>query len=236
MAGNRGKDNRAMPIRQDETSEPIAPDLIEALTLTISPERFNTYLVEAGHDPERAVRMYLWNAKLGQSFHFPLQALEVALRNAINRSLQNQFGKNWWDNERLKELFDVERRKDIDQVRRRLRYRKISVTQGQIVANLSFGFWHGMIRKRYNPMIWSKELRRAFPFLPKDQGRDRISENSARALILRNRIFHHEPLVRGRDLMGDYSAIIKVLSWISPPTAGWVRRHSSVPAVVRQKP
>ena len=32
-------------------------------------------------------RLYLWNAAVGQSFHFPLQTAEVALRNVIHQAL-----------------------------------------------------------------------------------------------------------------------------------------------------
>jgi hypothetical protein len=56
----------------------------EALLRAISQDRFTTYLKAAGHDPERALALYLWNAQIGEAFHLPIQAVEVALRNSIN--------------------------------------------------------------------------------------------------------------------------------------------------------
>jgi hypothetical protein len=54
---------------------------------TMSQRRFETYLQAAGHDRDRAVALYVWNAKIGASFHIPIQAAEVALRNRVNHAL-----------------------------------------------------------------------------------------------------------------------------------------------------
>jgi len=34
-----------------------------------------------------ALALYLWNAQLGAAFHVPIQAVEVALRNSVNKAL-----------------------------------------------------------------------------------------------------------------------------------------------------
>ena len=72
----------AEPIQQ-----PVNKDQIAAILTAISPDRFRTYLIAAGHDQRRAFRLYLWNAQLGEAFHMPIQAVEVGLRNAINVAL-----------------------------------------------------------------------------------------------------------------------------------------------------
>ena len=61
--------------------------LIDALKLSISSDRLATYLKATGFDDDRALRLYLWNAIVGEAFHLPIQAVEVGLRNCINFAL-----------------------------------------------------------------------------------------------------------------------------------------------------
>lgn len=85
--------------------EPSAPtsqgllDSTEAIKAALSVDRFTTYLNAAGGNEARAFALYLWNAKMGEAFHLPIQALEVCLRNSINRALCNRFGPRWWESE-----------------------------------------------------------------------------------------------------------------------------------------
>src|ERR1700761_2761578 len=101
----------------------LKPDEITALRITISPSRFNTYLTAAGHDVNRAFDLYLWNAQLGEAFHTPIQAVEVGLRNCVNRALSGEFTPNWWECKDLDALFDQDRRSDLATVTRRIRNR-----------------------------------------------------------------------------------------------------------------
>ena len=84
-----------MPIRQDNITPNVTPELITAFNRTISPQRWRTYMLAAGFHEETAVKLYLWNAAIGQSFHFPLQSAEVALRNVIHNALTSLYGANW---------------------------------------------------------------------------------------------------------------------------------------------
>jgi hypothetical protein len=86
---------------------------IAAIVTAISPDRFKTYLTAAGHNQERALRLYLWNARLGEAFHMPIQAVEVALRNNVNLALSNVYTANWWECKNLYDLLDEERRADL---------------------------------------------------------------------------------------------------------------------------
>jgi hypothetical protein len=67
----------------------------------------------AGHDRDRAVRLYLWNAQLGEAFHIPIQAVEVGLRNSINLGLTTTFGQDWWQDTALEAILDDERKGDL---------------------------------------------------------------------------------------------------------------------------
>ena len=64
--------------------------------VTLSQQRFDTYIKAAGHNQPRAFALYVWNAKIGASFHILVQAIEVALRNKVNHALVAEFGADWW--------------------------------------------------------------------------------------------------------------------------------------------
>jgi hypothetical protein len=206
-----------------------------SIIATMSQRRFDTYLHAAGYDRDRAIKLYLWNAKLGASFHIPIQTLEIGLRNRINHALSEEFGLNWWKNPKFSNIIDREREHDLSTVKARIIRKKLNLETGQIVAGLSFGFWVGMLQPKYNPMIWSKQLRTSFPKLPATESRQSLFKYCGKIANFRNRISHHEPLLRA-DAMGIYGEIMTVLQWICPPTTVWVRPHCEVPKIIRLKP
>jgi hypothetical protein len=201
----------------------------------ISPDRFASYLTAAGHDEPRALRLYIWNAQIGEAFHLPIQAVEVALRNCINDAIVAEYGSDWWRNKTLASVFDEERTVDLSQVLRRITNRELILCNGQVVAGLSFGFWVGMLQKRYNPTIWTKQLRRAFPDLPSGRSRKALATGATKVATLRNRIWHHEPLIK-RDLGEDFHNVMEMLAWLSCAKEAWIRPHCRVSALLRQKP
>jgi hypothetical protein len=208
---------------------------IAAIVTAISPDRFKTYLTAAGHNQERALRLYLWNARRGGAFHMPIQAVEVALRNNVNLALSNVYTANWWECKNLYDLLDEERRADLTIVVRRIRNRELELYTGQVVAGLSFGFWVGMLHGRYNPPIWGGQLRAAFPSFPANRARKSLHDRVRKVATLRNRISHHEPLI-GRDNLSDFSNLMTLLEWICPEKAAWIRPHCRVAQIVRERP
>lgn len=209
--------------------------MIQPVIDTMSQRRFETYLQASGHDAARAVELYIWNAKIGASFHIPIQAAEVALRNRVNQALVSKFGVEWWQEPRFVTLADRERQRDLETVKSRLSRKAIRCETDQIVAGLSFGFWVGMLHRRYNPAIWGAQLRAAFPYLPRTEDRESLFRRCGEIASLRNRISHHEPLIK-LDAMKQHSDLIKLLSWICPATAKWVRPYCDLPTLVRSKP
>lgn len=202
---------------------------------TMSHPRFSTYLYASGQNRDRALLLYIWNAKLGASFHPPIQAAEVALRNRVNHALVAEFGADWWSDARFGALIDRERNADLTTVKTRIRRRGLQLDTDQVVAGLSFGFWVGMLQPRYNPAIWGTHLRTSFPHLPGNRDRHALFKRGGEIAALRNRISHHEPLLKA-DAMRCYSEIIEFLRWLCPITADWVRPHCEVAKIVRQKP
>jgi hypothetical protein len=165
----------------------------------------------------------------------PIQAVEVALRNSINRALVAKFGPDWWKEPAFTKLLDRERRADMDMVMRRLQKRGLAIITAQIVAGLSFGFWVGLLQPSFNPDVWSAHLKTAFPSLPANEGRGTLFKYAGDVASLRNRISHHEPIFK-RDLLSDFGEMMKLLTWMCPPTSTWIRPHCQVPSLIRGKP
>jgi hypothetical protein len=51
---------------------------------------------------------------------------------------------------------------------------------------------------------------------------------------LRNRVMHFEPLL-GRALQDDLDGIVEACGWMSPTCAMWIRYHSNLPDVLRDR-
>lgn len=209
--------------------------MISEIIHTLSTDRFSTYLTAAGHDPDRALDLYLWNAQMGEAFHTPIQAVEVALRNRVHGALVRRFGDDWWSSPHFLNTINPEGLRDLDLVQSRLRARHLSVVPSQIVAGLSFGFWVNLLRARFAPALWRADFRVVFPNLPEREGRETVHKMSQDILRFRNRISHHEPIFK-RDLLSDFASVMMLLGWICPATHDWLRPHCRVPLLMRQKP
>lgn len=225
-----------MPIRQAQIPNQLTPQLELAFQRSISPERWRTYERAAGFNAESAHRLYLWNVAVGQSFHFPLQTVEVCLRNVIHLALVDIFGANWASDQHCRNIL---RPKQVDDIikaeRRHYSIYAAAATTPQIVASLSLGFWVAMLRKDYNQHIWATHVAHAFPHLAASETISHVSRTGTKIQDLRNRIFHQEPLI-GQNLSADYSAILLMIGWICPEMKAWTRANTSVPRVIRERP
>lgn len=225
-----------MPLRQDPITARVTPALMAAFARSVSVPRWDRYMRAAGHNEELAMKLYLWNAAVGQSFHFPLQTVEVALRNVANTALRNGFGANWWSDPQCRQVLGQPRCDDIDKSANRLR-RKYGAPPhtDQVVASLNLGFWAALLHRQHHGLIWGGHVAGAFPNLFPPLTLLDVSAAADTVQGLRNRIFHHEPLI-GHDLSLEYATITKLLGWICADTRAWMRSHSSVPVVMRMRP
>lgn len=208
---------------------------MSALDGTVSSARLGPYMKSAGFNSDRAIKLYLWNVAIGQSFHFPLQAFEVAFRNSVSGALVNEFGAIWWRPANAKKFLSARSLEEVQKTHKRLRNKGIKPNADDMVAGLSFGFWVSLLAARYKPVIWSKRLAEAFPNMPNGTTQKIVYEQSNGALNLRNRIFHHEPLI-SQNLSAEYADLMRLLTWLCPETQKWVKANCSVPTVMRLKP
>ena len=197
--------------------------------MSISTDRFGTYLAARAGDQDRALALYEWNADICAAFYVPLQTIEVALRNAFHRELRSVYGATWT----LDPGFRAKHSRlavTIAETERQLRHQRIAVDTPHVIAALAFGFWTTMLQPRYQNTLWAHALNRAFPEFFVLHHR-KITRPEAAAQFdevrqFRNRVFHHEPLFR-RALQDDYAAIRVAASWICPELLAWLERRST---------
>lgn len=210
--------------------------------------RFGKYLRAAGGDPDRALLLYDWNARLAAAFFRDLAHLEVGLRNAYDRALSAHpalSGQDWLTDGGALLLFrrhyvtESGRRRDKNRTpRRRIKEARErsghdrGAPRGKAVAELTFGFWSYLTDDLHEKTVWVPALHRVYR-----PGADRKRVNAALAELreLRNRAAHHES-VFDRDPEGSRRRIVYVAGQLSPDLRQFINRTSDLPAVISERP
>ncbi len=191
-------------------------DLETALSL----ERFNRYVGWASGDRNRAVELYTLNTRLSEALYIPLQMLEVALRNRIHAVMSTAHHEEWFNEEWLGERQLEQVAKANEDIRRD----KKEPTPGRLVAELTFSFWTAMLGSDYE-QLWQTGLHQ-IARKPNGKGvtRKQLSGPLTPIRVLRNRIAHHEPIIKW-DLPKHYGNMVQITSWLSPAAAEWCIQH-----------
>lgn len=185
------------------------PTFFDQIQPALAVERLDAYRQDQA-EPRVALARYLWNMALCESLYSPLQMVEIALRNALQRSLENHFhSPHWYDVPACWHLLTSTQQSQIDVAKQNLARQNKPLAPGRIVAELTFGFWTAFFNKRsaQNRDI-IRLTARVFQSAPKSQ-RDIRSLNRRLTLLreLRNRVFHHERIIHWTDLDTRHAAI-----------------------------
>ncbi|WCC80380.1 Abi family protein [Cutibacterium equinum] len=179
----------------------------------------------------KALRLYLWNIEIASAFWGGFSVLEVALRNVIHSELSTFAGRDDWWNANIG-LHQLEQHRVADAVAAAQRGKGEAVLPGHVVAELSFGFWTGLLANRYHQRLWVPALHGAFPYLVGPRRELHRKQESLRKL--RNRIAHHEPIF-ARNLTADHERLLSILGAISPIAVDWVNQNSRVPQIISRR-
>lgn len=214
----------------------LTPQQISAITSAISTERLGTFSAAKGFSPgATALEIYVWNALLSSAFFASLHICEVTMRNGIAHALELKYGANWPWHPGFERTLPDDRKRDIQQARRRL---PVGAT-GKVIAGLTLHFWCGMFTARYDNHVWNSYLRAAFPDTPSPltivAARTQLYTDMEAVRTFRNRVAHHEPIfaypladIRGR--------IARLVSMRSAQTAEWLARWEVVTSTLAAKP
>ncbi len=207
------------------------PALLQALESALSKPRFLAYVEAAKGDRKLATNLYLWNSRISKSFLFPLNIAEVSMRNAMHFAFSQEFGGTWIFNP----PFALTAESEASRQKALLRLQD-HPSADDVVAALTFDFWSNLFRREYRA-LWERPglLNRTFPHLPTGHGRHEVQLRVAAINRLRNRIAHHEP-VHTLDHRAEHDNILGLIALRCPTLKDWVRRCSTVMAVVRTPP
>lgn len=175
-----------------------------------------------------ALTLYERNTRLSEAFYTPLQCLEVTLRNTIHEVMAVNYGAQWLTNN-LVPLSAISLSMIQDAINI-LQQGGHASGADDIVAELKFAFWVGLLGPGYDQTIWRSALHRGFRVGGARKRKD--VHNRLNAIRrLRNRIAHHEPIYQ-RNVASDHAEIIDTIGWMCADTSAWALHHSRVPAVL----
>ncbi len=203
----------------------------QVLERHFSAARLGRYRDARGGDLAMAALDYSWNVRLAESLVPMLNALEISLRNGIHARLCAFYGRrDWWEVWAGNPLYSYQH-KEVATAKRKLTKRKESITPDKLVAELTFGFWTSLFNASFQDELW-QPLRLVFAHCPKGlRQRHNISSALNQIRDLRNRVFHHEPLVWLKPtLLEQHATGTKVVGWIGSDLQMWLYSHDRFPA------
>jgi hypothetical protein len=216
------------------STEPAPETLfVQDLLRPVSHERLERYRPAGGSDLEMLVNYY-WNIALCQAFYPVLNCVEVALRNTIHMTLTDHYGtENWFDDLTIvrQEQYD-----DAQKARANLIKRRQAHTAEKIVAELNFGFWVQMLTKHYEAPLWRPNryglMLTAFSNVSRrSRTPGDIHYRYYSINLLRNRVFHFEPIWHRRNLLQEHAKVMDAIGWISPRQKEAVNLFDTFPEV-----
>jgi Abi-like protein len=189
-------------------------DFYKKIEKSISIERLEGY-GQDGADECTIFARYLWNMAICESLYSPIQCAEIALRNAFHQALTDKYNTEYWfDSMPLSDFM----KKQVEHAKKTAYKRNKSITDGFVVAELSFGFWTSFFNNYYQRSGLSFDLlKAAFPFWPKRFRAIKFQQPQWETIReLRNKVFHHERIIHWNDLKIKHQQILEAIRWISP--------------------
>lgn len=215
----------------------------------LSTPRLARYLQESGGDRQRALDLYEWNLRLGAALMRDIAHVEVAVRNAYDSAMTTHWrgGQHWlfdptspvlaplWRTRRgyRTDLNARNRATASDAIRR---CGGASAKPGEVIAELSFGFWRHCTDAAHEKTLWVPYLHRAWP---KKTSRVVLERSLTTINNARNRASHHEPLFGtqpGHDLAAAHREILRLSAMLIPELGVYIQDTTAVPSIVATRP
>lgn len=230
-----------------------------ALELLLGRARLAPYLSAASGDLTRATDLYLWATQLSGALHGQISFVEIAVRNAMDVQLASWndaagLGRDWSaDNHTAEPLYSL-LRKALKEARGRASREAAerdsghprsgaSVTHDDVIAQLMFGSWVVVVRpmsrtesSHRQEQLWREALAQAFPHAAAgDAGRVDIGNQLETLRRLRNRVAHHDNLLRV-NVQHRFSSMLSLLSKLDPSYPTLATGRSTIRRLLREDP
>lgn len=232
------------------TSEPAPEHNNDAwVEAWLSTPRFERYLYEVCRDRQRALELYEWNLQFGAAFMRDVAHVEVAVCNAYDSTMNMHWpGTQHWlfdpKSPVLEPLWRTRRGRSTDlNARNRAtvadavrRCGGEAAKPGEVIAELSFGFWRHCTDAAHEKTLWVPYLHRAWP---KKTSRVALERSLTMINTARNRASHHEPLFGtqpGHDLAAAHHEVLRLSGLMLPELASYIRATTTVPVILAARP
>jgi hypothetical protein len=222
------------------------------ITKYISASRLQNYEIVCRGDTRRALKLYQTNLRLSQAFYPLLSLFEVILRNALNDELKVFFiDTDWLTNQQtgfmnhpslsyrdhrtgaIKHNFFLK-----NSVAKSISDLGITVTQGKIIADLTFGFWAALFDTTHYRILTGRPIR-IFTNLPSGANRSAVHKKLVRVRDFRNRVYHNEQVIFQNDpaagvtfnlqqLETVYTDLNDLFLWLDLDFDVWTRRINNI--------
>lgn len=182
----------------------------------ISKNRLEGYKGNTNNHLDSLILRYNYNIVLCSTFYAPLHLLEIALRNTLSIELQNYLNDpDCLKNYKTHNIFQSREKIKIQEALDELTKKRKPLEMGRIIAELNFGFWVNLFDKPY--MTFQIDtIKSQFPNATNAQRNIfsiKAKLNSIR--LLRNRIFHYEPIWHWTNLDDHFCDIKEILLWMN---------------------
>jgi hypothetical protein len=215
---------------------PYSAQFLASIERTITKERLTRYLGASGQDVSRALELYEQNVRLSEVLYGLLHGLEVAVRNAEHHALTAGYGTpTWYDAAPLSPYWK-------DQIAKARAKPGVAGKPGNVVPELTFGFWVDLLKKQNYQSLWvGGKLHRAFPNARRP--RALIHKRLKAIQLLRNRISHHEPVLTVANSIYHGAGVltlpelVETVEWVCVDTAQWVKaqfRYEEAERILRE--
>ena len=212
------------------------PKTFSEIENTLSPQRLGRYLTEARGSKKHVMRLYVWNAQICESFYFPSQFAEVAIRNRLHFLLAGRFRQDWHsDKALLSPLPDRFKAEIRNAIRDCTRDHGKGMTVNHIVCSLSLGFWCHLLTSNFDHILWAKGIAAAFPNVPYGTTRQDVYNKINQLRQWRNRIAHHG-VVFDNGPMKEFQNIQTLVGWVCSDTLWFMKETNNVSRSINQKP
>jgi len=154
------------------------------------------------------------NIKFSRDFYIPLSVVEVSFRNSLNQFYAEKIGENWLEQN---SILQPNAQKSISNSKNILKQQKKIISQDNLIAELSFGFWVKLLTKVYSRYLRYNDLKQIFPNLPskKDKSINRhfIFTKLNNIRLFRNKVFHHDKIISKVEYQNMMDEIYEVLGY-----------------------
>lgn len=187
------------------------------------------------------MELYRKNLLVSQAFYPILNLFEVFLRNALYNSIGTYFSDpDWIINQKNGFMSDPSLQRSnfflkrcVEVSEKTIMRKGADISSGKIIAEQSLSFWTSFFEP-YNYRLIKGVPIKTFRYKPSSENRKSIADKLNRIRILRNRIYHNEPICfwQGKP---DFSNALQVqteiyllLSWIEPELKDYTKVFDSI--------